>query len=126
MCLFQILLFFIIRVYAQMHFRLHTTAAYYPIAPSTTEQYAATAFMRSISRLYPCAWCRDDFHQALKQNPVKAESREALCKWVCEQHNLINEKLGKEQFSCDMENLDRRWRGGDPRCYGDEESGVGD
>jgi FAD-linked sulfhydryl oxidase len=37
--------------------------------------------------------------------------------WLCEQHNLVNEKLGKELFMCDMKTLDERWRkSNDPKC----------
>ena len=37
--------------------------------------------------------------------------------WLCEQHNLVNEKLGKDLFKCDMNTLDERWRkSSDPRC----------
>ena len=29
---------------------------------------------------------------------------------LCEQHNIVNKKLGKPVFSCDMQTLDDRWR----------------
>ena len=40
----------------------------------------------------------------------RTSSRQELCQWVCRQHNLVNEKLGKPLFSCDMKDLDERWR----------------
>jgi len=50
--------------------------------------------------------------------PMKrTDSRESLCMWLCEQHNIVNEKLGKPTFQCSMKNLDERWRkSSDPNC----------
>lgn len=30
--------------------------------------------------------------------------------WMCEQHNEVNEKLGKQKFPCNLAALDERWR----------------
>jgi hypothetical protein len=32
----------------------------------------------------------------------RVESREAFSVWVCEQHNLVNEKIGKPPYKCDL------------------------
>jgi hypothetical protein len=40
----------------------------------------------------------------------RTSSRKELSTWICEQHNLVNQKLGKPLYSCDMETLDERWR----------------
>ena len=62
-------------------------------------------------------YCAKDFQDNLAKSPVKARSREDLSMWLCEQHNLLNEKLGKDLFKCDMKTLDERWRkSSDPRC----------
>ena len=57
-----------------------------------------------------------------KASPVKASppalgSRTALAVWLCRQHNLVNEKLGKPLFDCDIKKLDARWRDGAPGCW---------
>lgn len=36
-------------------------------------------------------------------------SRTEFVEWCCELHNSVNEKLGKDQFICDMIALDERW-----------------
>ena len=36
---------------------------------------------------------------------------------MCEQHNMVNEKLNKPKFSCTLEELAKRWRTGNPRCW---------
>jgi FAD-linked sulfhydryl oxidase len=37
--------------------------------------------------------------------------------WLCKQHNVVNEKLGKPAFACDFAALDARWRTGAPGCF---------
>eukprot|EP00588_Corethron_pennatum_P014585 CAMPEP_0194265410 /NCGR_PEP_ID=MMETSP0169-20130528/660_1 /TAXON_ID=218684 /ORGANISM="Corethron pennatum, Strain L29A3" /LENGTH=166 /DNA_ID=CAMNT_0039005867 /DNA_START=113 /DNA_END=613 /DNA_ORIENTATION=+ len=96
---------------------LHTTAAYYPEKPAAADRAAAENLVASLTRLYPCTHCREDFTEEVRASPPATESRTALCRWMCEQHNKVNEKLNKGTFRCDMEHLDRRWRFGDPRCY---------
>mmetsp|Transcript_13196 Transcript_13196/g.17267 ORF Transcript_13196/g.17267 Transcript_13196/m.17267 type:complete len:223 (-) Transcript_13196:76-744(-) len=89
---------------------LHSMAAWYPDEPTRQDQQSITQFFDAFARFYPCTWCALDFQQNLKQKPVQASSRKELCQWTCEQHNLVNEKLGKALFSCDMKTLDDRWR----------------
>ena len=67
--------------------------------------------------IYIQTYCAKDFQDNLAKSPVKAKSREDLCMWLCGQHNLVNEKLGKDLFKCDMKTLDQRWRkSSDPNC----------
>eukprot|EP00546_Thalassionema_frauenfeldii_P000643 CAMPEP_0178937006 /NCGR_PEP_ID=MMETSP0786-20121207/25502_1 /TAXON_ID=186022 /ORGANISM="Thalassionema frauenfeldii, Strain CCMP 1798" /LENGTH=130 /DNA_ID=CAMNT_0020615499 /DNA_START=154 /DNA_END=546 /DNA_ORIENTATION=+ len=89
---------------------LHSMAAWYPDNPTKEEQTMMVGFMTTLARFYPCTWCAADFQEKLKEKPVRAESRKDLCQWLCEQHNLVNDKLGKKTFSCDMKTLDERWR----------------
>jgi mitochondrial FAD-linked sulfhydryl oxidase len=49
-------------------------------------------------------------HFSLALDWFRTGSRKELCQWLCEQHNLVNLKLGKQPFSCDMSILDERWR----------------
>jgi FAD-linked sulfhydryl oxidase len=56
--------------------------------------------------------------QMLALTEIRAKSRKDLCVWLCEQHNLVNKKLGKPIFKCDMNTLDERWRKSkNPKCY---------
>lgn len=59
--------------------------------------------------------CAQDFRQSLQEHPIQTQSRPALCQWLCEQHNMVNTKLGKPTFPCDMPSLDARWRN-NPNC----------
>ncbi|CAE6426274.1 unnamed protein product [Rhizoctonia solani] len=99
---------------------LHTTAAYYPTSPSAQHQSSMLALLRSLPVLYPCSFCASDFGRAIKRNPPEGVvgSRESLARWLCERHNEVNQKLGKEEFDCGMKSLDERWKDGpsDGRC----------
>jgi len=96
---------------------LHSMAAWYPQRPTSDEQSKMKNFIEALSMFYPCTYCAEDFRENLKNNPVKTESREDLSLWLCEQHNLVNQKLVKPLFKCDIKIIDARWRkSGDPRC----------
>ena len=53
----------------------------------------------------------------MKLHPPQVSTRDKFLRWTCEVHNRVNEKLGKEQFDCGIENLLKRWRKGDPSCW---------
>ncbi|KAJ1306867.1 hypothetical protein OPQ81_007852 [Rhizoctonia solani] len=93
---------------------LHTTAAYYPTNPSPQHQSSMLALLRSLPLLYPCSHCASDFGKDIKRNPPEGVvgSRETLARWLCERHNEVNRKLGKEKFDCGMKSLDERWKDG--------------
>ena len=95
---------------------MHTLAAYFPDRPRAEEQAAAAHFMRAVGSLFPCSECAEDFRHEMDKSPPRTESRDELSMWVCEQHNLVNDKLGKPLFSCDLARLDRRWRFGGEQC----------
>ncbi|RXK35753.1 hypothetical protein M231_06994 [Tremella mesenterica] len=88
---------------------LHTTAAYYPLKAPPETQNNMMALLKSLSLLYPCSWCADDFQKDIKYNPPDVSGREGLSRWLCERHNSVNLKLGKERFECTNEKLDERW-----------------
>jgi FAD-linked sulfhydryl oxidase len=51
-------------------------------------------------------------------HPPDLSGRAGLSRWLCERHNEVNVKLGKERFECTEEKLDERWKDGpkDGRC----------
>ena len=96
---------------------LHSMAAWYPTSPTAKDQQLMSGFMQALARFYPCTWCATDFQQNIELNPPKTESRDDLCIWLCEQHNVVNQKLGKPLFQCSIDKLDERWRKStDPKC----------
>ena len=93
--------------------QLHTMAAYYPDDPDALHRVQARRFFYALGALYPCAHCADDFREDMRRAPPRVESRAALSKWLCERHNEVNGKLGKETFPCVLSELDKRWLKGD-------------
>ena len=96
---------------------LHSMAAWYPNTPTAKDQHLMSGFIQALAAFYPCSWCATDFQQNIELSPPKTESRDDLCIWLCEQHNVVNKKLGKPVFQCTIEKLDERWRKStDPKC----------
>ncbi|WWC70709.1 uncharacterized protein I206_104660 [Kwoniella pini CBS 10737] len=91
---------------------LHTTAAYYPLKANENQKIQMKNLLESLSIFYPCNWCSLDFQKDFKKNPPQVEGRENLMKWLCERHNEVNKKLGKNEFNCEIKNLDNRWKDG--------------
>ena len=48
---------------------IHTIAAYYPDSPSDADKENARNFISSVSYLYPCEVCREDFKQSVADFP---------------------------------------------------------
>ncbi|ERT02774.1 hypothetical protein HMPREF1624_01076 [Sporothrix schenckii ATCC 58251] len=95
---------------------LHTIAAQYPTQPSPSQQADVKGFIGTLSRLYPCWVCAEDFQLFLSKSPVRTASRDDFGRWLCAAHNEVNDKLGKPQFDCNL--WEERWRTGwkDGRC----------
>jgi hypothetical protein len=41
---------------------------------------------------------------------ITAENRKEIEQWMCEMHNEVNQRLGKEQFDC--KRVRERWKDG--------------
>lgn len=89
---------------------LHSMAAWYPDRPSSQDKKLISGFIDGLAKFYPCTWCAEDFQINVEKSPPRTETREDLCIWLCEQHNNVNEKLGKPLFRCNKDALDERWR----------------
>uniref|UniRef100_A0A7S4W4J2 Sulfhydryl oxidase n=1 Tax=Ditylum brightwellii TaxID=49249 RepID=A0A7S4W4J2_9STRA len=89
---------------------LHSMSAWYPEKPSKEDEMYMTSFIEALGRFYPCTYCAHDFRGELHKSPPRTKSRKELCIWLCEQHNIVNQKLYKPQFPCDLNSLDQRWR----------------
>lgn len=97
---------------------LHSITATYPVQPSPQLQSETKTFIKTFSKLYPCWHCASDFQTWMKEdgNAPRVSSREEFGRWMCEAHNAVNVKLGKEVFDCGK--WEERWRTGwkDGRC----------
>ncbi|SCV68593.1 BQ2448_714 [Microbotryum intermedium] len=75
---------------------LHTMAARFPGKPTKDEKETFKSFLYLFSRLYPCA----EFQLLLQKYPPQTSSRAAASIHLCHLHNLVNARLGKEEFDC--------------------------
>ena len=91
---------------------LHTTAAYYPDRPSREQRVNMLSLLRALPVLYPCSFCAQHFGERMQARPPDVSGRAGLSRWLCERHNEVNERLGKETFECTVEKLDERWKDG--------------
>ncbi|RUP49274.1 FAD-linked sulfhydryl oxidase ALR [Jimgerdemannia flammicorona] len=89
---------------------LHTMAAYYPDTPTPSQEDSMRTFLKGFAQFYPCWYCAEDFRSDTTKNPPAVQSRERLGRWLCERHNEVNRKLGKDEFDCAR--VLERWRDG--------------
>ncbi|KAK4048878.1 Flavin-linked sulfhydryl oxidase of the mitochondrial IMS [Microbotryomycetes sp. JL221] len=92
---------------------LHTTASYYPIEPTKAHESSMLGLLHALPKLYPCSSCADELGDYIKQHPPEQavkQGRTALEQWMCQVHNDVNQRLGKQDFNCD--NVAQRWRDG--------------
>jgi hypothetical protein len=88
---------------------LHRLAAAFDKQPTPARSAEAEAFFSGLGALYPCADCAAHFRELLQAHPVDARDNRRLSTWLCRVHNLVNERLGKAQFSCELDALKERW-----------------
>ncbi|KAF1318229.1 Augmenter of liver regeneration, partial [Globisporangium splendens] len=99
---------------------LHSMGIYYPEKPSKEYQEKTKTFIEALALMYPCVHCAEDFQNEVKKSPPKVDSRTSFSLWLCEQHNIVNKKIGKPAFPCTMEKLDERWKKGRSACWGED------
>ncbi|GAA5832613.1 hypothetical protein JCM11251_001387 [Rhodosporidiobolus azoricus] len=92
---------------------LHTTASSFPPSPSAHQKSSMLGLIRALPTLYPCGSCAGHLGEYIESNPPEPaveKGRESLEKWLCDVHNEVNERLGKEKFYCP--DVPQRWRDG--------------
>ena len=90
---------------------LHRMTLAYPDQPTSQEQDKMLSLLHSFSWLYPCTVCATDLREKMIDVPPQVGSRKDLSLWMCEQHNFVNEKLGKAPFKCTMRRLEMMYQG---------------
>nr|CCC50401.1 conserved hypothetical protein [Trypanosoma vivax Y486] len=89
---------------------LHSAAAVFPHNPSDTQQTAFSAFLHGWSHSYACSHCAYHMRRYLEENPPVLTGKFAVNRYLCEFHNAVNERLGKDTYNCDPMNVLRRWQ----------------
>lgn len=90
---------------------LHTIGAYYPAErPSQAHQDSVRQLIGSLAKIYPCPPCASHLQEYISRFPPKTENRSQLERWLCDAHNDVNRRLGKDIFDCSL--VSQRWRDG--------------
>ncbi|WAR55396.1 hypothetical protein PtB15_6B137 [Puccinia triticina] len=90
---------------------LHTIGSYYPVErPSTAQKDSVRQLINSLATIYPCQPCASHLQDYLHRFPPKTDNRSQLERWLCDAHNEVNKRLGKELFDCSL--VSKRWRDG--------------
>ena len=77
---------------------LHYMTESYPDKPSETQKANMITFFNVLGEVLPCKYCRISFKEYIKVKPVEKAviSREKLCRWMYDIHNMVNNKLRKQ------------------------------
>lgn len=65
-----------------------------------TEEQPFRMFMNTLGHVYPCEECRVHIKEYMDTHRVQLSES-----WMCDFHNTVNERLGKELFDCDTINM---------------------
>ena len=78
---------------------LHTISFNYPVKPTKEDKDNYYAYFKSLQKILPCRYCRDNLKKNLKTVPLKKsifKNRDTLSKWVYDLHQLVNKMLNKK------------------------------
>jgi FAD-linked sulfhydryl oxidase len=91
---------------------LHTMAAYYPDSPTLAERAGMRSFLNHFAKFYPCGYCAGHLREYSMKHPPNVDNSWELSQWMCQVHNDVNERQGKETFDC--RKVFERWKDGSP------------
>ena len=79
---------------------LHTMAAGYENNGNPRLENDVKRMMHYMSRTYPCSKCAPHFRSYIKKNPVTAKTGRDFKIYMCNFHNSVNKRLGKNIYTC--------------------------
>ncbi len=79
---------------------LHSIAASFPTVPTEEEKKMINKFLFSFAQVYPCKICGKHFNEMLQKFPIENKSREEFVLYLCNLHNKVNKRLGKQEYDC--------------------------
>ncbi|KAG5482902.1 hypothetical protein LSCM1_06938 [Leishmania martiniquensis] len=98
---------------------LHSSAAVYPYRPSAVQQAAMKNFIESWAHVYACSWCAYHMREYVRDHPPDVRDKLTVSRYVCEMHNEVSQRLGKDVFDCSPDVVLRRWHPGYPNMMED-------
>jgi FAD-linked sulfhydryl oxidase len=101
---------------------LHRLAAQFEKEPTPQQRRDVEQFFSLLGTFYPCPECAGHFREMLVDHPVDSRSNRDLSLWLCKLHNIVNARLAKPQFPCELDALKDRW--GACGCFDDATNGT--
>ena len=77
---------------------LHIISVNYPVNPTVADKLNYCQFLKSLFKILPCKYCRDNVQKNLKKANFCTEilkSRETFAKFMFHFHNCVNHSLNK-------------------------------
>lgn len=80
---------------------LHSITLNYPNNPTITIKKKYLDFFNILPEILPCDICKFNFKKHIKKHPIRfyLNSKETLCKWLVNIHNLTNIDNNKSTLS---------------------------
>lgn len=77
---------------------LHYITESYPNKPTETQKANIQTFFNVLGEVLPCKYCRISFKEYIAKKPIEKaiNSKEKLCRWMYDIHNMVNSKLRKQ------------------------------
>lgn len=97
---------------------LHTISFNYPVKPTDKQKEDYMNYFKSLGKVLPCKYCRDNYKENLKKIPLKKsvfKNRDSLSRWVYNLHELVNKNLGKKS-TLSYEDVRARYENFRSRC----------
>lgn len=66
-------------------------------------------FFRLIGEFFPCDECARHFRGLLAEDPPDVRSNLYLSLWLCKAHNIVNRRVGNQEYPCTEEFITQRW-----------------
>ncbi|KAK1349434.1 Alr-like FAD-linked sulfhydryl oxidase [Hamiltosporidium tvaerminnensis] len=79
---------------------LHTMAATYPAFPTQEHKKDVLKFLILLTKVFPCGDCAKHMQKMFSDYPPRISSHDDFVQWLCECHNMVNERLKLPQFDC--------------------------
>jgi len=101
---------------------LHTISFNYPVKPSKEQKEDYYNYFKSLEKVLPCRYCRDNYGENLKSlkfGKRHFKNRDTLSKFVYNLHEQVNKNLGKKS-GLSYSQVRDRYEHFRARCLADE------
>ena len=75
---------------------MHVVALGFPVSPTDEDRENYTKFYESLTKVLPCAHCREGYAEIFRRIPIRTEDTESLFQSTVDVHNAVNRKLGHD------------------------------